>query len=106
MDPPLLNLSVGQSPTHYVMATYELPVNLTRPRITPGLSDAQRSDLQRQNLASLDRKITYCLGRPANRLQYQPVEGWSAQQVLDHMKERGISQTRIDRSFFSGRRAG
>jgi hypothetical protein len=68
---------------------------------TPAISAEEAAERQRQNLASLNRKITYCLGRPAERLQWQPVEGWCVREIIDHMRERGIAEARIEGDLFS-----
>ena len=75
------------------------PANLDHRWKKPGLTSREAAALQAQNIASLNRKVTFCLNRPAQRLQYQAVEGWSAREVLEHMRERGISQRRIERDL-------
>ena len=69
--------------------------------VTPHLSPTEAEALRRQNLASLDRKLTYCVNRPAERLQWQRVEGWTTGEILDRMRARGIRETRIQRDFYS-----
>jgi hypothetical protein len=71
--------------------------------VTPGLSTEEAARLERQNLASLDRKITYCLSRRSERLHWQRVEGWTTGRILDHMRERGIEDARIQRDFYERR---
>jgi hypothetical protein len=76
---------------------------LTKPAIYCASAAAERCDSSR--LAdSLDRKITYCLNRPGERLQYQVVEGWSARQVLDRMRAAGIAEERIQNEDLPGAR--
>lgn len=75
------------------------PANLDHVWHTPGLTTAEAEQRQRENLASLRRKITYCLNRSGEPLHYQRVEGWSARQVLELMEEKGISRVRIERDF-------
>jgi hypothetical protein len=67
--------------------------------VTPGLDGAQAEKLTRQNLASLDRKISYCATRPGERLQFQRVEGWTTEQILGRMRAGGISDARITRDL-------
>ena len=62
---------------------------------TPGLAPADRDVLARQNLASLDRKISYCLARPDERVQFQRVEGWTTGRILGYMQGRGLLAERI-----------
>ena len=62
---------------------------------TPHLTEELRRKKQAQNKASLDRKITYCLRRPNEKLQFQSVEGWTSGQILAYMQERGIPRERI-----------
>lgn len=66
---------------------------------TPGMDAERRKELEKQNLGSLKRKITYCLKRPDEKVQFQRVEGWTTGEILAHMKARGISQERIDKSL-------
>lgn len=66
---------------------------------TPAMTEGRRQELEKQNLGSLNRKITYCLNRPDEKLQFQRVEGWTTGEILAHMKARGISQERIDKSL-------
>ena len=80
-----------------------IPVNLDHRFMQPGLSPTEADRLQCQNIASLDRKITYCLNRPGEPLQYQVVEGWSARQVLDRMRAAGIAEERIQRDLVGAR---
>jgi hypothetical protein len=68
--------------------------------VTPGINPGESARLERQNLASLDRKITYCLNRTYERLQWQTVENWTTGQILDRMRSRGISEERIQRDFY------
>ncbi len=77
----------------------KLPANLDYVLRTPHLTDADAEAKRAANLASLKRKITYCLNRPSEPLQYQQVESWSARQVLGHMQQSGIPTERIRRSF-------
>jgi hypothetical protein len=67
---------------------------------TPGLTPDAAARRERQNLASLDRKITYCLHRPSERLQWQRVENWTTGQILDGMRARGITEERLQRDFY------
>ena len=62
---------------------------------TPGLSPAEKDALARQNLASLDRKITYCLERPDERVQFQRVEGWTTGRIIGYMQGRGLDPVRV-----------
>lgn len=71
--------------------------------VTPGISPGDSQRREKENLASLRRKITYSLRRPQERLQWQAVENWTTGQILDHMRERGIAEERIQADFF-GRR--
>jgi len=66
---------------------------------TPTMSDEARSRLQRQNLASLERKITYCLKRPDEKLHFQRVENWTTGQIRAHMVHRGITLERISKNL-------
>lgn len=75
------------------------PANLDHVWNTPGLSSAAANEKRVSNLASLKRKISYCLGRPGEPLQYQSVEGWSGRQVLEFMQSSGIPTERIKMSF-------
>lgn len=68
--------------------------------VTPGISAADAEAKQRQNLGSLKRKTTYCMNRKSERLHWQPVEGWTTGQILDHMRTAGISEARIQRDFY------
>lgn len=62
---------------------------------TPGISDTARVVAERENLASLRRKITYCLRRPNSKLYFQRVEGWTTRQILAYMEDNGIPRERI-----------
>lgn len=75
------------------------PQNLDHVWITSGLSASTAEKKRAGNLASLKRKVTYCLSRPSEPLQYQSVEGWSARQVLDFMRAAGVPAERIKRGF-------
>jgi hypothetical protein len=61
----------------------------------PGMPADKRAELTKQNLASLNRKITYCLKRPDVKLYFQEVEGWTSAQILEYMESRGITRERI-----------
>lgn len=82
-----------------------IPANLHHRWRQPGLALREAEKLQRQNIASLDRKITYCLNRPGEPLQYQRVEGWSAREVLDRMRAAGITEARIQRDLLGEKEA-
>jgi len=71
--------------------------------VTPRLSPDESKAEQRKNEASLKRKITYCVNRSSEPLQWQWVEGWTTGQVLDQMRRAGISEARIQRDLY-GRR--
>jgi hypothetical protein len=86
-----------------VMNPNAIPANLDHRWRQPGLTPSEAERLQRQNIASLDRKITYCLNRPGEPLQYQRVEGWSAREVLDRMRAAGITEDRIRRDLVGER---
>ena len=62
---------------------------------TPGLDAPVRDAPARQNLASLDRKVTYCLERPNERIQFQRVEGWTTGRIIGYMQGRGLDPVRI-----------
>jgi hypothetical protein len=78
------------------MHSNSIPTKLDHRWTQPGLTPAEAAELQHQNIASLDRKITYYLSRPGVRLHFQRVEGWSAGQVLDRMRAAGIAESRIE----------
>ena len=62
---------------------------------TPGLNDSERQALAAQNQASLERKITFCLSRPDERVQFQQVEGWTTGRIIGYMHGRGLPLDRI-----------
>ncbi|HUF76431.1 MAG TPA: hypothetical protein VMM35_09135 [Longimicrobiales bacterium] len=66
---------------------------------TPAMTEERRQKLQKQNLRSLKGKITYCLNRPDEKVQFQRVEGWTTGEILAHMRAGGITQERIDKSL-------
>ena len=66
---------------------------------TPGLDATKQVAVRDRNLASLDRKITYCVNRPQESVQFQRVEGWTTGQIIARMCERGLDRTRIDRDL-------
>lgn len=68
--------------------------------VTPGITREESARRERQNLTSLDRKITYCVNRPHELLHWQVVENWTTGQILDRMRARGISEERIQRDFY------
>jgi len=76
--------------------TLDLSHRWTTPSVTP----LESARLERQNLISLDRKITYCLNRPSEPLYWQMVENWRTGQILDRMRAKGISEERIQRDFY------
>lgn len=82
------------------------PANLTHVWRTAGIDPEHALAKQKNNFASLRRKITYCKARPSEPLHYQCVEGWSAQQVIDCMLSAGISKARINKDFFANEGMG
>lgn len=66
---------------------------------TEGLSDDKRAEAEKENLASLRRKVTYCLNRPEERVQFQRVEGWSTGRILGYMEGLGLGRARIERDL-------
>ena len=74
--------------------------NATGRYLISGLSPETAAARQRQNVASLDRKITFCLRRPGERLHWQRVEGWTPEQVVvARMRAAGIPAARITRDL-------
>lgn len=63
----------------------------------PGLTSAQRDEREAQNLASLRRKITYCLARPDEPIQFQDVEGWTTGHIIGYMRGMGLPIERVRR---------
>jgi hypothetical protein len=66
---------------------------------TPGLDAAAQAALEAQNLGSLRRKITFCLERPEERVQFQRVEGWTTGHVIGYMRGSGLPLERIRRDL-------
>ncbi len=66
---------------------------------TDGLSEDERNERERENLASLRRKVTYCASRPEEKVQFQRVEGWSTGRILGYMEGQGIGRERIERDL-------
>jgi hypothetical protein len=64
-----------------------------------GLTDVQRWEREKSDLAALRRKITYCLSRPDERIQFQHVEGWTTGHIIGYMRGRGLDIERIRRSL-------
>jgi hypothetical protein len=67
--------------------------------VTPHLADAERAAREAQNLASLRRKVTYCLARPEVPVQFQHVEGWTTGHIVGYMRGLGLSIARIRRDL-------
>ena len=79
------------------MASQKVPANLDHVQANVRLSRSDAAKAQKQNVASLKRKITY--HRNGRALQYQCVEGWTGRQVLEFMIAGGVTRAAIERAF-------
>ena len=73
---------------------------------TPNIGEVERAATEAENLASLRRKVTYCLQRPQERIQFQRVEGWTTGHIIGYMRRLGLPLARIRKDLAIGRYDG
>ena len=63
------------------------------------LTDLERLEREKSDLAALRRKITYCLNRQDEHVQFQHVEGWTTGHIIGYMRGRGLGIERMRSSL-------